>query len=185
MRIISGFAGGRRLHAPSTDAIRPTTDRVRESLFGVLGELDDVIVVDGFAGSGALGCEAISRGAARCYFFDTSRHAIDLIKANLEVIRAEDRAVVKKTTFKRGLMAIDQEPDLILLDPPYGAHALVQSAFDAILASPMVTSGALVVLEQDIDDALPELDARAEIAQEHERVYGRTRITLWRLGEPA
>lgn len=180
MRIISGFAGGRRLATPTNNQIRPTIDRVKESLFSILGDLDGVHVVDGFAGTGSLGCEALSRGAASCAFFDSSREAIELVKENVAIVGAEDRALIKKCPFKRGLTLLQNEPDLILLDPPYGDALLVERSFEAMLSCEKITAGALVVLEQEIDDDLPEAPG---FEKEDTREYARTRITFWRREE--
>lgn len=180
MRIISGYASGRRLFSPGNDSIRPTTDRVREALFSILGDVRGVVVVDGFAGSGALGCEALSRGAASCYFFDRDRGAVELVKKNVEVIDAQARATIKKCPFARGLTLLREDPDLIFLDPPYGEERVVQRAFDVMSDNARITAGALVVLEQDEDDRLPEV---RNFALEDERLYGRTRVTFWRRDE--
>ena len=180
MRIISGFAGGRRLPTPNTNQIRPTIDRVKESLFSILGDLNGVHVVDGFAGTGSLGCEALSRGAASCAFFDASREAIELVKENVAIVGAEDRALIKKCPFKRGLTFLQNEPDLILLDPPYGDAALVDRSFAAMRACELITAGALIVLEQEIDDDLPDA---AGFEEDDTRIYGRTRLTFWRREE--
>src|SRR5690554_3619799 len=103
MRIISGKARGLRLATPSTYHVRPTADRVREALFSILGDLEGAVVVDGFAGTGALGCEAISRGAARCYFFEKSREAVETVEENVRRIKGAGQAKVEKCTFEYGL----------------------------------------------------------------------------------
>lgn len=176
MRIIAGHARGRRLLAPADDSVRPTTDRIRESLFSILGDLEGVSVVDGFAGSGALGCEALSRGASRCDFFDLSSKSVELVTENVRRIDASDSAHISRCAFTQGLATLSHDPDLVFIDPPYHTP-LAQQALDALAASPRITPGALIVVEQDIDDA-PALHDRFEL--DDERVYGRTRLRLLR-----
>jgi len=120
MRIISGSARGLTLATPKDQRVRPTTDRVRESLFSILGNLHDLIVLDAFAGTGALGCEALSRGAAFCYFFDPSKDSITLVKENLSRVKATDRASTQQRPMTQALPTITQHTlDLVFLDPPY------------------------------------------------------------------
>ncbi|TXD43676.1 16S rRNA (guanine(966)-N(2))-methyltransferase RsmD [Lujinxingia vulgaris] len=181
MRIIAGSARGRKLASLPTDAIRPTSDRVRESLFSILGDVHDLVVVDGFAGSGALGLEAISRGARRAYFFDRSGRSTALIKENAQRTRAGRRAIIERCTFNQGLEEhLGQEtPDLWFLDPPYHT-TLAHKALEKMTTSPRVTAGALVVWESDVDEAVPHTPA---FELEDERIYGRTRIQFLRRRE--
>ena len=182
MRIIAGRAGGRRLASPETRDIRPTPDRVREAIFSILGDVRDAVVVDGFAGTGAMGCEALSRGAAECYFIDSDEDAVALIEENLERIEARDQGIVLPGAFAHQLALIDQDPDLWLLDPPYG-QGLGQKALEAMVGAECVTARALVVLEQAEDEPVPDVDG---FELEDERVYGRTRVAfLRRLAESA
>ncbi len=176
MRIIAGKAGGRRLVSPETRQIRPTPDRVREALFSILGEVRDAVVVDGFAGTGALGCEALSRGARACYFIDRRDEAIAIIEQNLELIDARDFGIVLKGEFASQLVMIDDDPDLWLLDPPYH-KGLGEAALEAMVGAACVTDRTLVVLEQDEDEEIVEVDG---FELEDQRTYGRTRISLFR-----
>ena len=177
MRIISGSARGRRLAAPKGDRVRPTTDRVRESLFSILGDVRGDVVVDGFAGTGALGCEALSRGAKECVFVDVHQASVALVRENVGRIDAKDRSRVLKGSFPKVVGGIAGEVDLVFLDPPYGKDALVGECFEAMAQASCVVEGTLVVLEQEVDDALPEHEG---FACEDTRVYGRTRVTWWR-----
>ena len=124
MRIISGQWRGRPLVAPKGDATRPTADRTREALFSMLtsrlGSFDDLAVADLFAGSGALGFEALSRGAASCLFVEQDRPALDAIRANATKLD------IKPDIRAQSVMALSPVPaplDLILIDPPYGTGA--------------------------------------------------------------
>ena len=116
MRVVAGTARGRPLVAPAGKDTRPTTDRVREAMFNALhslGAIEDAAVLDRFAGSGALGIEALSRGAASCVFVDDDPSAIDAIRRNLEHTGVEGGEVLRRSTTPPGRF------DLVLLDPPY------------------------------------------------------------------
>lgn len=176
MRIIAGEAGGRNLKSPETQEIRPTPERAREALFSTLGNIVDAIVVDAFAGSGALGCEALSRGAELCYFIDESAHAIEVIEENLERIGASDRGIVLQGDVESTLPMIYDDPDLWLVDPPYFS-GLDQGIMDALAESPVVTDQSMVVLEQSTKDDIPTVRGFDE---EDCREYGKTRLVYYR-----
>jgi 16S rRNA (guanine966-N2)-methyltransferase len=123
MRIIAGQRRGHRIEGPKGGRTRPTSDLVRESLFNILGEVvPGLVVVDLFAGTGALGLEALSRGAARAIFVEQNRENVALIRRNLATLRYEDRARVLGTDafrWARSFESSDGEPLVIFLDPPY------------------------------------------------------------------
>lgn len=122
MRVVAGSARGRRLRAPAGDTTRPTTDRVREAVFnalGSLGALDGAVVVDLFAGSGALGIEALSRGAASAVFVETDRRAVEVIEDNLAELGFGDRATVIRRPVDDAVASLPAPVDLVLADPPY------------------------------------------------------------------
>ena len=178
MRIIAGHAGGRRLISPNTDRIRPTTDRVREALFSMLGNVSGALVVDGFAGSGALGLEALSRGAEKCFFFDTSREAISVVRENCRRLDVVDQAIIRRCSFTRGMRQfVTGTPDLWFLDPPYHTDLAEQALLAMEEQVQIVTKGALVVWESHRDEAIPDL-ARFEITRKRE--YGSTRLVFLR-----
>lgn len=178
MRIISGTARGRRLKTPPSQAIRPTTDRVREALFSILGSIEGAVVVDAFAGSGALGLEALSRGAGRCYFFDTSRQAVEVIQENVERVGVEDRSVVRECSLVTGIeTVVEDTPDLWFFDPPYDT-SLAAQGLEAMASTPdKVTPGALVVWESGRDEEIPQA-AGFEVVDS--RRYGSTRLVFFR-----
>lgn len=126
LRIIAGDWRGRKMTAPKGEATRPTADRTRETLFNMLtsrlGAFNDLRVADLFAGSGALGLEALSRGAAHCIFVEQDRAAVDTIRANISTLDARSRSDVRQTSVMT-LPAATQPLDLILLDPPYDTGA--------------------------------------------------------------
>ena len=173
MRVVAGRHGGRRLAAPRGVRTRPTSDRVREALFARLADLDGARVLDLFAGSGALGIEALSRGAASATFVDSSPAAVRAVRDNLatlgveaEVRRADARA------FLRGARNAGREYDLVLIDPPY-RHASALAGDLAAALPPVLAPGARVAVESDrrvpLDLGMALLD---------ERRYGDTLIRI-------
>lgn len=178
MRIIAGTAKGRRLASPPTRKTRPTTDRIRESLFSIIGDVTDAVVVDAFAGSGALGLEALSRGARKCFFFDTSRAAVKTVRENIGRVGVEEKAVLRRCSFERGLTRfVEGTPDLWFFDPPYGT-SLAKRGLRAMISAPdKVTPGALVVWESGGDEEIPSFP---EFAIVDTREYGTTRLVFLR-----
>ena len=192
MRVIAGSAGGLRLVAPK--GARPTTDRVKESLFASLGDVvDDANVLDLFAGSGALGIEALSRGARWATFVDDDRAAVSAIRANLESTGFADRATVVGRAVGRVVRARSEqgdrergEPresgdvgapfDLVLLDPPYDIGAQVLGDLLAVLdVGDWTEPGATVVVERRKGSEPVEHPEGWQVARE--RTYGDT-LTL-------
>lgn len=151
MRIISGKAGGLKLLTPRGTNTRPTADRVKEALFSILenaGLLHNAKVLDLFAGSGALGIEAISRGAKSCCFVDKNRQAIEAVQANLSHTGFTDSATVLRLDAEKAiqiLAAKNHEFDLVLLDAPYNNG--VQGDFLKRIMSEVVRPGGTVVIE--------------------------------------
>ncbi|WP_171209209.1 MULTISPECIES: 16S rRNA (guanine(966)-N(2))-methyltransferase RsmD [unclassified Ruegeria] len=182
MRIIAGDFRGRALASVGKgDAgahLRPTTDRVRESLFNVLShqiDFDGLRVLDLFAGTGALGLEALSRGADHVTFVDDGRVAQGLIRKNIDLIQAADSTnLLRRTALKLGDNP-DAPYDLIFLDPPYG-KSLGQKAIAAALAGGWVAGDALIVWEENAPMAAPP-----GFNLRDTRKYGDTHISLmWR-----
>jgi 16S rRNA (guanine(966)-N(2))-methyltransferase RsmD len=167
MRIIAGAFKGRRLAEPKGAGLRPTSDSLRETWFNVLQSVEGARVLDGFAGTGALGLEALSRGAARVTFVDFDRRAIALIEANIRRCRAEKACVIVKRDFlagsSRATSSTREEPelfDLVLLDPPYDVVDL-----EAIVTAgaPLVAPGGRLVLEHSRRRVSPEIDAAGSL----------------------
>lgn len=170
MRIIAGQWRGRPLVAPQGDATRPTADRTREALFSMLasriGSFEGLKIADVCAGTGALGLEALSRGAAHCTFVERDRAAVEALRANIAKLgaQAEVRAIAAES-FAGGAY------DLVLIDPPYGT-GLGQKILPAIGVAP----GGWV----SIETARAEEVAVPGFTVEAERVHGKARITLLR-----
>jgi 16S rRNA (guanine966-N2)-methyltransferase len=176
VRVIAGRFRGRRLQAPPGRATRPTADRVREALFATLGPLDGAVVLDLFAGSGALGIEALSRGAARAVFVERDSHAAEVTRANVAALGlSAHEATVLRMPARRALQDARTRGDtydLVLLDPPYGSAAELGPELSQGLG-PLLAAGARVVTESDRRAPL-ELSLPAV----HERRYGDTVIRI-------
>lgn len=174
MRIVAGRWGSRALAAPKGSETRPTADRVREALFSVLGDrVTDACVLDLFAGSGALGLEALSRGAAEATFVDSAPAAVKAIRANLETLGAS--AVVRRgdaRAFLRTARAQARHYDLVFLDPPYEMAARIGRELSEALPAVLATA-AVVVCESDRRTPLP-----LQLPLIDERRYGDTLIRL-------
>ncbi len=178
MRIVAGEFRGRRLLAPKGRAVRPTTDRVREAVFSIIAaRLPDARVLDLFAGTGALGLEALSRGASRAVFVDVSPDSIRLIQANIAACGATERTEVVRGSAPQVLRLLagrEDRFDLIFMDPPYG-EGQVEAALPLVEA--VAGEDALVVAEHHIKDVLPDRVGRWTRARE--RRYGDTMISLY------
>jgi 16S rRNA (guanine966-N2)-methyltransferase len=178
LRVIGGTAGGRRLVAPKSDA-RPTADRVKEALFNVLGDarMRGAHVLDLYAGSGALGIEALSRGAARAVFVDRDRAAVAAIDANLLATGFGEVASAHRATATTYLARPSDGFDLVFADPPYDAAASeLVAVLDALARPGRLAPGAAVVLEQGRAVGRPPLPDGW--ATEFERAYGDTLLLI-------
>ena len=183
IRIIAGAWRGRSIEVPAGNAIRPTSDRVREALFNRLAHafagtdfrLAGARVADVFAGTGALGLEALSRGSAQAVFLDRNPASVDLIKRNVAKLGAEDRATVMNADGAH-LPRAATPCDLAFLDPPYG-EGLVEPALQGLALQGWLKPGALVTVESDAGEAAP---ACAGYTFLDRRDYGRVGISLLR-----
>lgn len=176
MRVIAGELGGRRLHAPRGRTTRPTSDRVREALFSMLGELAGARVLDLFAGSGALGIEALSRGAASTVFVERDAAALRALRANLDALAlAPPRAEVRPADALAALESAhgrQETYDLVFIDPPYSQARDWGPELSASLP-PLLGPAARVIVESDRRAPL-----QLGIALERERRYGDTTIRI-------
>jgi 16S rRNA (guanine966-N2)-methyltransferase len=159
MRIVGGELGGRRLAAPGSDRIRPTTDRTRESLFNILGHahpeiLDGTRVLDLFSGTGALGIEALSRGARFCLFVEESTEGRGLLRENIDALGLQGRTkVFRRDATNLGPTGAVEPFDLVFADPPYG-KGLGERAFASAAEHGWLNAGAIIVLEERADAAV-------------------------------
>lgn len=180
MRVVAGSARGRRIAAPPGTDTRPTTDRVREAVFNALGSLgavDGAVVADLFAGSGALGIEALSRGAASVHFVESDRRAAAVVEDNLATLGLADRGVVLQRPVDRALDDLPGGLDLVLADPPYAFEG-----WDGLLGdlSGRLAEDAVVVIESDRAVTLPPGWEKVR-----ERTYGGTVVLFARPELPA
>ncbi|AUX37416.1 MULTISPECIES: 16S rRNA (guanine(966)-N(2))-methyltransferase RsmD [Sorangium] len=179
MRVIAGRLGGRRLAAPRGEGTRPTADRVREALFSSLGDITGALVCDLYAGTGALGIEALSRGARRAVFVESGRPALATLRENLAALGLADAARVVPLPVERALdLLADEGPfDLALLDPPYAALAKAAAAA-ARLAGPLglLAPTGRLVLEHARRDPSPEI---AGLTCAAIRTYGDTAVSFY------
>lgn len=156
MRVIAGNLKGRRLDAPSWEGLRPTSDKLRETLFNVLGaRIGDAAVLDGYAGTGAVGIEAISRGAASVTFVDEDPRAVRLIESNLERCCVSDRYAIIRARFADAAAQLGgRRFDVVVLDPPYGQGAIAP-ALDA--GGMLLADTGILVLEHARRDPAPAI----------------------------
>lgn len=179
MRIIAGQWRGRKLVAPKGDATRPTADRTRETLFAMLtsrlGDFEGLQVADLFAGSGALGLEALSRGAATCLFVEQDRAAVDVIKANITTLGARDQTRIEAGSVMT-LRAATASLDLILADPPYHSGA-GEVALDRLLRLGWIGPETWVALETAFNEDV----AIKGLEVETTRKVGKGKLHLMRL----
>ncbi len=175
MRIIGGTHRGRRIAAPKGALTRPTGDRVRESLFNLVGPVEGASVLDLFAGSGALGLEALSRGARRCTFVETDGAACRVIRSNLEALGLTGGLVLQRDALAvlRDERAAHRRHELVLIDPPYDRWDELEPRLGEPVSAVVADAG-LVVVETDarVEPALP-LDLVTT------RRYGSARLTLF------
>ena len=175
MRIIAGSRKGHTIYAPKGIATRPTGDRVREAAFNLIGPVDGVQVLDLYAGSGAMGLEALSRGAERAVFVDADREAVAAIKRNLEKLRLT-RAIVLQQPVVVALAAeaaAGRRYELVVIDPPYAQWEELAAPLGRYVPAVLAEDG-LVVLESSARD-----EPRLPLALRTSRRYGSARLTLF------
>lgn len=175
MRIIAGDRRGARIAAPRGTATRPTGDRVREAAYNLIGPVDGATVLDLFAGSGAMGLEALSRGARRCIFVESDRAACRVIEDNLEKLRLTGALVACKDVFQalREERGAGRSFDLVLVDPPYGSWPELQAPLAEALPAALASDGLLVV------ETAAKVEPELPLAVVTSRRYGSARITLF------
>jgi 16S rRNA (guanine966-N2)-methyltransferase len=179
VRVISGHLGGRRLKAPRGSDTRPTSDRVREALFMTLEPLAGLRVLDLFAGSGALGIEALSRGATRADFVERDAGARRVLQENLAALGLEECSRIWALDLPRGLARLGdvlRQADLVLADPPYGGEA-ARDVLEALGQVGAWRPGARVVLEHHAKDGVPESAGR--LVRVRARRYGETTVSTY------
>lgn len=181
MRIVAGEWRGRAIKAPPGDTTRPTADRTRETLFNMLasrlGSFEGLSVADLFAGSGALGLEALSRGCASCLFVEEDKRAVDTIRANVATLGAGTRSSIQQASVMR-LGPAKAPHDLILLDPPYGTNAGAV-ALDRLVRLGWIGPATWIALEVSAKEKV----VLRGVAADAERKVGKAKLLLLRLAQ--
>jgi 16S rRNA (guanine966-N2)-methyltransferase len=184
MRVVSGICKSRSLKAVPGTSTRPTTDKVKEAIFNMVGPyFEEGIALDLFAGSGGLGIEALSRGMDKCIFVDRDMKAIQTIRSNLDVCDLSERAEVYRNDAERALKAVLKRElifDLIFLDPPYGQQKL-KALIRMIDNHHLLHKNSLLVAEHGTEEEMP--DIIGELICQKREVYGITAVTIYGYGE--
>ena len=176
MRIISGSRRGHKLIEFEGDSVRPTTDRVKESIFNLIQEyVPESVCLDMFAGSGALSFEAISRGAKRAVLLDKDKRSVDIIRKNAASLDFEEQCEIRNEDCFIYAQKAGESFDIIFLDPPYNKN-LIEPVLDTIVDKGLLQDGGVVVLESDDTDFSGEKEGLSVLKQ---RKYGRTYITVY------
>ena len=181
MRIVAGLHRGRNIESPKDLEVRPTSDRLRESLFSVLAHredapLEDAIVLDAFCGTGALGLEALSRGAARAVFMDCSGDSLALAKRNIAALKEDARSIAIRTDAARHPPRAKIACTLVFLDPPYG-KGLAAKALAALAEAGWFVPRALCVVE--MDPVRPEVFPEGFVVEDTRR-WGQSEVAFLR-----
>ena len=170
MRVISGKYRGKILKSPQSDNIRPTGDKVKQALFTKLQFfVVDKVVLDLFSGSGALGIEALSRGAKRVYFVDKDYRSISLTKENLKGIDGNYK--ILHCDYKNALLSMNEKLDLILIDPPY-ASGLYEDILKTIKDKKLLADGGIIVCEHP-----SEMEMKSDFEMIDQKQYGTVKLT--------
>lgn len=178
LRVIAGTLGGRRLEGPPRTGVRPTSDRVREALFEVLGAaVEDARVLDLYSGTGAVGIEALSRGATWCDFVESDPKAQAVIRENLTRTALLDVTKLYPIAVARALSRLQGPYDLVVADPPY-EYDRAESELTQVITSGLLSPDGILAVEHSQRKPWPQaLGGRAQLAS---RRYGDTRVTLYR-----
>lgn len=179
MRVVSGKARGTKLFSPKNNLVRPTTDRIKESLFNVIQPIkQESTVLDLFAGAGGIGIEFISRGSSKVYFVDNSKDSINIIKKNIEKCKFEDYSQVIYSDYERAIEEVRRnstEIDYVFIDPPYGVYDLGR-VVSSILSADILSGDGMIIIECEKDDNVSCDDCEFNLLKE--KIYGRTKLTI-------
>ena len=177
MRIIGGKARGTKLYTLEGNNTRPTLDRVKESLFNIIQNyIQDSVFLDLFAGSGAIGLEAVSRGAKKSILCDNSKEAINIIKQNIKKTKFENRIQLYKLPYDKALIEqINEKIDIIYIDPPYETN-FAYEALKIILEKELIKQESIVIIETDREEEIEKQLEDLSIEVVSKRKYGRVHL---------
>ena len=182
MRVISGKVRGLKLNTPQNEDVRPTTDRVKESLFNMISPyIMESSVLDLFAGTGSLGIECLSRGAEKCVFVDISKDSIAITKSNIKKARVENESIVLNVDFKDAISKLKIQKskfDIIFMDPPYYKNMFID-ALEKIDDADLLNEDGIIVIEHDSKNEFPENIGRLDKSKA--KKYGSTTLTFYKL----
>ncbi|WFA09800.1 16S rRNA (guanine(966)-N(2))-methyltransferase RsmD [Tissierella sp. Yu-01] len=185
MRVISGFKKGHRLKSPKGKDVRPTEDKIKESLFNILGPIkEESIVLDLFGGTGQIGIEFLSRGASKAYFVDIASTSISIIKENLTHTKLLDRSIIiNKDALRslRYLREINVKFDYIYLDPPFKEHELTLKTINEIIDYMLLSKDGIIIIEHEKEFIL--MDEYQSLIRFDVRNYGSKSLSFYRIGE--
>lgn len=179
MRIIGGELKGKKLYSVNGTTTRPTSDRVREAIFNILAaQVRDAVVLDLFAGTGAFGLEAISRGAGFAVFVDAEREAMVVLKRNIQACRVEQKAKTVLWDIKKNLNCLETMApafNLVFMDPPYHRN-LIRSSLMNLLACRSLANGACIIIEHARKEPIPANQPMLQLTDQ--RRYGKTLVSF-------
>lgn len=182
MRVISGNNKGKILFSPNNMAIRPTTDRIKETLFNIIGPIkNNSIVLDVFTGTGSIGIEFLSRGSKQCYFIDDSYKSIKLTKRNIEACKLENKSKVFVNDFEKAIKILGKKNvlfDYIYADPPY-EKLYGQKILDNIIYENILKEDGLLIIECEESEKI-SIKKYENMLKYEERKYGRTKLNFFR-----
>jgi len=179
MRVIAGHAKGRRLFTPKTETIRPVLDQVKEAIFNILFDVTGLKVLDLFAGTGAMGIEALSRGSKEAVFVDSLKHAVQLIGKNLDTCGFAGKATVLEMSADRAINVLSRQEkkfDLIFVDPPYQKR-FVQKTLKTLAESSLFTPDTVIITEHHPKEMPGDI---AGLSLTDSRKYGQTRVSFFK-----
>lgn len=176
MRIVAGRAKGQPLVTPKNQKIRPTGDRVKESIFSMIAPfIEDAVVFDVFAGTGNLGLEAISRGAAKAYFSDNNKRSLEIVKKNINITNTRSYCHVIHSGYEQALKMVDEKIDIFFLDPPYN-KGYIFNCTDLILSYDRLSNGGIIVIEHSPEEEMSEHFSNLKLIKR--KKYGITMISI-------
>ena len=180
MKITSGDFKYRNIECPRD--IRPTTEKVREAIFSMIRDwIPEAVVVDLFAGSGALGLEALSRGAAKCYFNDKNRANFKILLSNIANCQAGDMSIATNRDYQTCLAGISEPVDVVIMDPPYAELGYYEDCFGLLQEYELLDKGSIVVAEHLYNDRLEE--SYGKLSKIKEKKYGTIGVDVFIMGD--